>query len=238
MDFKGKNCLITGATGGLGTAISMEMAALGCNLFLTSRLDSKLEILKERIQKESNVEVFCHSGNLHSDIDVQNIIFEVRNAMDSISVLVNCAGIFIIKDIENSTIRDYEETLKVNVKAPFVFCKEFSKDMVNQKWGRIVNIGSSSSYNGNQNTVLYCLSKHALLGLSKSINEGLKGHNVRVFCVSPSSMMNTDMSIQVKDQDHSTFLDPNDVAKYISFIISFDGNLTCDETRLNRMIIR
>ena len=125
----------------------------------------------------------------------------------------------------------------VNVKIPFILSKEFSKDMIKKKWGRIINIGSSSSYNGFENGSLYCGSKHAILGLSRSLQSELKQKNVRVLCISPGSTQ-TNMGKISKDQDFSTFLSAKEVAKYIIFSISFDKEMIIDEARLNRMVIK
>jgi NADP-dependent 3-hydroxy acid dehydrogenase YdfG len=108
--------------------------------------------------------------------------------------------------------------------------------MVQQKWGRIVNLGSSSSYTGFKNGSIYCTTKHAILGLSRSLHAELKEDNVRCYCISPSSTR-TDMGKISSDQNFETFLDPSDVAESIKFVISFDVNLVIDEIRLNRMKI-
>ncbi len=76
--------------------------------------------------------------------------------------------------------------------------------MVKNKWGRIVNVGSSSAYSGFRETSIYCASKHAILGLSRAIYNELKDYNVRTFCISPGSIK-TEMGKQVKNQKFDTF---------------------------------
>lgn len=158
----------------------------------------------------------------------------MRKKFKRIDILINCAGKFVIKSIHQSTIHDVEEVLAMNMKAPFILTKEFSKDMKKNKWGRIVNIGSSSSYVGFSKGSIYSLSKHAILGFSRSIHQELKKYGVRTFCISPASTR-TSMARISKDQDFSTFLDPKEVAKFVVFTISFNENLVSDEIRLNRM---
>ena len=106
--------------------------------------------------------------------------------------------------------------------------------MVSKKWGRIVNIGSSSSYNGFKNTSIYCSSKHALLGLSRSLHDELKEHNIRTFCVSPGSIK-TSMGKRVIGQNYDTFMDPKEIAEFIVYIISFDKEMVSEEIKLNRI---
>ena len=143
----------------------------------------------------------------------------------------------MIKPIGKSTIEDFDKSINLNVRVPFILSKEFSKDMISKKWGRIVLIGSSSSYSGFENGSLYCTSKHSVLGLSRALNAELRKKNVRVMCISPSSTK-TDMGKISVDQDFNTFLNPKEVAEYIIFVLSFDNEMSIDESRLNRMIMK
>ena len=151
--------------------------------------------------------------------------------------MINCAGIFQIKPIEKCDDKEFDELLNVNLKAPFLLSKAFSKEMKKKKWGRIINIGSSSSYSGFKNGTLYSSSKHGILGLSRSLSSELKDYNVRVFCISPSSTQ-TDMAKISTDQDFKTFLNPKEVAEFVILTISFDSEMIVDEIRLNRMIMK
>jgi len=131
-------------------------------------------------------------------------------------------------------VDDFEKCFSVNVRAAFVLCKEFSQGMISKKWGRIVNIASSSAYTGFKNTSIYCSSKHALLGLSRSLHSELKEHNVRTFCVSPGSIK-TPMGKSVVGQSYETFLDPSEVAELVVRLISFDSEMISQEIQLHRM---
>jgi len=231
-----KNCFITGATGGLGREITKQFIQNNCNLFLTARNEQKLKKLKSELDRINvkNCKIVYSVCDLTKDHQIKKIIKLVRQNFHHIDILVNCAGIFQIKPISQATLEDFDKILAVNTRTPFLFCKEFSSDMMKQKWGRIINIGSSSSYSGFKNGSIYCSSKHAMLGLSRSLFAELKEHNVRIYSVSPGSMK-TKMARLSKDQDYETFLNPTEVAKYIEFIIQFDGNLISEEIRLNRI---
>ena len=129
---------------------------------------------------------------------------------------------------------DFEKSFNVNVRAPFIFSKEFSKDMIRKKWGRIINIGSSSSYSGFKDTSIYCSSKHAILGLSRSLHSELKSKNVRTIAISPGSIQ-TLMGKKVKNQKFEEFIDPVEIAEILVTCLSLDKNMVIDEIRLNRM---
>ena len=236
---KDRNCFITGATGGLGRCIALEMARHRCNLFLTSTSSSKLKALKSEIElsQDGGHRVhYCH-GDLNRLEDIEIIISTARKEMKFIDILINSAGMFIVKSLSNSNMDDFDLTFNLNFRAPFLFCKEFSKDMQKNGWGRIVNIGSSSAYAGSKETSLYCASKHAILGFSRALHEELKIENIRTYCVSPSGIK-TEMGKHIPNQTYATFLDPKEIAEYLAFICCFDGEMISDEIRLNRMVFK
>ena len=232
---RGKNCLITGATGGLGKEIAKEFAKNGCNLFLTGRNNDKLNSLKNELENSVNeIKIDFEDADLSDDGEIQKLVEKVKNTFVNIDILVNCAGVFPVKLLSDSTIEDFEKCFGVNVKAAFVLCKEFSQGMISKKWGRIINIASSSAYAGFKNTSIYCSSKHALLGLSRSLHSELKEYNVRTFCVSPGSIK-TPMGKSVTGQNYETFLNPNEIAELIVRLVSFDNEMISQEIQLSRM---
>ena len=239
--FEGKRCIITGATGGLGKQIAKEFAQAGCNLFLTSRSNEKLEVLKNELKIENQeIEIFYSSSDLTKNESIINLIKIIREKFSSIDILINCAGNFPVKSLSESTIEEYDSCMNLNVRAPFVLSKEFSKDMIKNKWGRIVNIASSGAYNGLKNTVIYRSSKHALLGLSRSLTNELKEFNVRTYCFSPGPMK-TEMGKEIINKENhkekfETFMQTNEIAEFLIFVISFENNLIAPEIRMGRMI--
>jgi len=235
---KGKNCLITGATGGLGKEIAEEFAKNGCNLFLTGRNNEKLNLLKDGLEN-NGIKIDFEAADLSDVDDIQKLIDKTKNTFSNIDILVNCAGVFPVKLLSDSTVDDFEKCFSVNVRAAFVLCKEFSQGMISKKWGRIVNIASSSAYTGFKNTSIYCSSKHALLGLSRSLHSELKEHNVRTFCVSPGPVK-TPMGLDIvknenPDEKFDSFMNPSEIAEFIAYLISFDSEMVSEEIRLSRI---
>ncbi len=232
----GKNCLITGSTGGLGQEIAKALLKNNCNLFLTAPNAKRLSQLKDKLDSmnENKCKINYFAGDVTKQNQIKKTINAVRKNFGHVDILINCAGVFHSKSISQSTIEDFDRVFTVNVRTPFLLCKEFSKDMISKKWGRIVNIGSSSSYSGFKNGTIYCASKHSILGLSRSLFNELKEYGVRAYCISPGSIK-TKMGKLSKNQDYETFLDPSEVAKYVEFIISFNDDLITEEVRLNRI---
>ena len=235
-NLKGKCAFISGATGGIGKAIAMTLAEQGCDLFLTSTTNHSLQLVVESLQKY-NVRIVSHSGDLSNIKEIYNIIKYANKNFKGIDILINSAGIFPNDKLFMIDDEAYSKVMDINFRSAFLFTREFSKYMSNEKWGRIVNIGSSSAYSGFGGTSLYCATKHALLGFSRSIHDELKEFNVRCYYISPSSTQSK-MGRMTKGQDYDTFLHPTDIAKYVVFSISFDSNLVSEEIFLKRMLIR
>jgi len=233
----GKNCLLTGASGGIGKEIAKQLVKNNCNVFLTGKTKDKLEklILELESINHNNVKIDYFSSDISNVDGITKLISNVNNSFPTIDILINCAGTFPIFSLQNTSLEEFENCFNVNIKAPFVLTKEFAKTMMEKQWGRIINIGSSSSYDGFKDTSIYCASKHALLGFSRSILDELKEFNVRTFCISPGSVK-TDMGKVLTKQDFSTFIDPNEIAQMIIFAISFDNEMIPEEIRLNRLI--
>ena len=235
-----KNCLITGATGGLGKQLAIELAKKNCNLFLTS-MEENLDELKQELEKQNNKIVIKYQhSDLRKDEDVNNLIRKIRGEFTPIDILINCAGENHRRPLSESTLDEFDSCMNLNVRAPFILCKEFSKDMMEKKWGRIINIASSSAHNGFKNAAIYCSSKHALLGLSRTLFTELKDNNVRTFCVSPGSMK-TRMAKEdeglLAEHDYNTFMEPSEVAEFITKIISYNNEMVSQEISLSRLNI-
>lgn len=224
-----KVALITGASGGLGSAIAKEMSKKGIHVFLTGQNEKKLFSVSKSI---GDTCIGFESVDLKNVKDIVKICNKVKP-----DILVNSAGVFPVKSIEDTTYQEYNDCFDINVRAPFFMTKECIQHMKQRKWGRIINIGSSSAYAGFANTSVYCSSKHALLGMTRSMFNELKNENIRAYCISPGSIK-TEMGKNVIGQDFNTFMDPEEISKFILEIIEYNGNMICEEVRLNRMFVQ
>jgi NAD(P)-dependent dehydrogenase (short-subunit alcohol dehydrogenase family) len=223
-----KVALVTGATGGLGSAIANRLTIKGAQVHLTGRNTIKLE----KLLRLNDSYIGSTTVDLRDTAQIKELIDTVKP-----DILVNCAGIFPVKGIDNTSEEIFNETFEINVRAPFVLTKHASQYMKKKRWGRIINIASSSAYAGFSNTSVYCASKHALLGFSRSAYHELKNYGVRVYCFSPGSIK-TEMGRLVEGQDYDTFMEPDEIAKCIVDTISYNGNMISEEIRLNRIFVQ
>jgi short-subunit dehydrogenase len=221
-----KKVFITGASSGLGYELAKELSIKKCKLYLTGR-----NVAAPRKVKNC----WYYPCDLTNVDQLDNLIAKCNEYSNGIDILINNAGTFSISETE--LLSDLEYNMNLNAVVPFKLYKAFIGEMMNNGWGRIINIGSSSCYNGSKETLPYCTSKHALLGLTRSLYDRHRNDGIKVFCVSPGSMQTKMGRIDTR-QDFNTFLNPNEVAKHISFILESDSNLISEELRLNRMVVK
>lgn len=234
-NLEGKNAFVTGATGGIGSQIAIQLAKEGCNLFLTGRNEQTLKSISKQCES-FGVKVTSSTFDFSKSEQIYDAIKCARKSYSGFHILINSCGIFCDKNLFESNDKILNDLFMINFKTAVILSRELGKFMCESNWGRIVNIGSSSSYYGFSNTGLYCASKHALLGFSRSIHNEFKSKNVRSYCISPSSTKSK-MGRLTKDQDYDSFIEPYDVAQYVVFCISFNGNAVTDEVFLKRMEI-
>lgn len=220
-----KSLLITGATSGLGKCLAMQLSDK-YNVYCLGRDKLALEKLEKVGLKTLSI-----------DFLEDDWIDKVNEFCPNPDILINNAGIFPIKNFKSSEITDYDNCFKVNVRAPFILMKNYIPRMISKDYGKVINILSSSAYNGSPDTPIYCASKHALLGMTRSLFLEYRDTNVSVTSISPGSMQ-TPMGATDKRQDYNTFIDTKEVVNFIAHILELNQTMVIDEVRLNRKIIR
>ena len=182
-----KRYLITGASKGIGRAIAQRLAAPDITLLLHGRDTVALaETCKAVKPRCSNVVSLIH--DLAKPSGVSDLIASVGN--DSLDLLVNNAGIAVVKPFGEITMVEWEQTLGVNITAPFMLMQRFAPQM--PPGSSIVNILSVAAKTGYAGWSAYCMSKFALEGFSQSVREELRDHRIRMINIYPSAT-NTDI---------------------------------------------
>lgn len=174
---KGKNILVTGATGTIGAATVKLLASSGAHLFLTGRNESKLQQLAGECGLSAD---HFFAGDLSQPDAVKKLKEKYFSCYNSIDVLVNAAGIGIIKSLENLDEDDFIKTLHGNLYAPFLLMKAFLPSMKQQQKGLVIHIPGVLGKVPMAGAAAYSASKYGLVGMMQSIREELKRTNVRI----------------------------------------------------------
>ena len=233
IDFKNKNILITGASGGIGHELVKKFTSLGGNVMGTGTKAEKLDILKKEFP---NIKVKKFDISEHSRIEefIENVTLE----LGGLDILINNAG----TNADNLSLRMKEEEWKkvidVNLTSTFLLTKYSIKKMLKAKYGRVVNITSVVGHTGNLGQANYAASKSGIIGMSKSLAIEYAKKNITVNCVSPGFIVSDmTMNIAEKVKLYLTSRIPmgklgtgEDVANCVAFLSSVQAAYVTGET--------
>jgi len=174
---KDKNILVIGATGGIGSRTAKLLAGSGAKLFLTGRNAEKLEV----VAAPCNVSPDCYFAlDCSQDDSVNELKERYFQQFPTIDILINAAGIGIIKAMDALNEADFLCTLNANLVAPFLLMKAFLPAMKAAKTGLIINIPGVLGKVPMAGAAAYCASKYGLVGMMQSIREELKRTDIRI----------------------------------------------------------
>jgi len=228
--FENKVLLITGATGGLANEFIKNIKSNGTKLILLAKNKNKLNKLLKNFKNAD-----AHVCDFEKTSEIEKTIKKIKNKENKIDYVFNFAGYFSYLPINKISPAEYNKSFNINCYAPIIINSTFIQIMKKNNFGRIINIGSSSSYNGFENTSLYCASKHALLGFSRAMKDENKSKKIKIYDILPGSIK-TKMGKKVKNQVYNDFLEPNAICNLINNLISDNSNLVVDEIKIKRKI--
>ena len=222
-----KRYLITGASRGIGRAIAEKLAAPDVTLLLHGRDTIALaETCKLVTPHCAKVVQLVH--DLAKPSGVCDLIGDVGS--DPLDLLVNNAGIAVVKPFGEITMVEWEQTLGVNITAPFMLLQHFAPRM--PPGSSIVNILSVAARTGYAGWSAYCMSKFALEGLSQSIREELRDHRIRVINIYPAAT-NTDIWNKVEgDWPRDKMIPADEVAGAVGYALSRPSDVALENITL------
>ena len=194
INFKNKNILITGASGGIGNELVKKFVSLGGNVLGSGTNSEKLDKIKKQYQ---NIKV--KKFDIAEHLRIEEFIDDVSLELGGLDILINNAG----TNADNLSLRMKEEEWKkvidINLTATFLLTKHAIKKMLKSKFGRIVNITSVVGHTGNLGQSNYSASKAGIIGMSKSLAIEYAKKNITVNCVSPGFII-SDMTMNVAEK--------------------------------------
>ena len=233
-DLKGKKVLVTGASGGIGKAIALELSSSGADLCLTGRNKTKLENLQKIIGGNCQIII----SDLSNSQGIENLADQAQKIMGQIDILVNNAG--ITKD--NLFIRmsedDWNEVININLNSIFKLTKQLIKGMIKRRYGRIINITSVIGVAGGAGQSNYSASKAGIIAMSKSLAQEVGSRSVTVNSIAPG-FIETNMTAELSDDRKEDILrsisvgrlgKPDDIAGAVCFLASDKASYITGQT--------
>ncbi|MFN8407572.1 MAG: SDR family oxidoreductase [Sphingobacteriaceae bacterium] len=207
------NALITGASKGIGRAIAEQFAAEDYNLVLSARNLSDLERLGSELkEKYPHICVYTVVADCGKIEDVKHLA-DVTNAhFPVLDVLVNNVGVYVAENLLDEADDTLSRQMNINVYAAHYLCKYFGRKMRERQSGHIFNMCSVAGVKPLVNWGSYCVTKFALMGLTKVLREELMEHHVKVTAVLPGSTLTNSWEGYGVDWEKDRFVAPEDVA--------------------------
>lgn len=233
-----KRALITGASGGIGRAIALRLAADGFDVAACYYSDEAgAEELGKELEK-LGTKFRLYKADVSDYGQVEKIFADACEFFGGIDVLVNNAGMAQQKLFTDISEEEFDRICAVNFKSVYNCCKFAVPGMVSRKSGKIINISSMWGVSGASCETVYSATKAAVIGLTRALGKELAPSNVQVNCIAPGAI-DTKMNSNLSDEDKAAFAEeipagrfgtPDEIAGIVSFLASKDSAYVTSQT--------
>jgi len=233
MDLNNKYVLVTGASMGIGRAISRVLADKGAFVILTARTENLLsEVKKEIVSSGGRAEfIVC---DLTKEEEISGLFRKIKKDFGWLDILINNAGIARGGSVVDCQIEDFDRLININLRAPFICCQQALKIMIPAGSGYIINISSVVGIKGYPYQAAYSASKHGVAGLTKSLAAEVKENGIRVSMILPGGVDTALVGNTRPDLDKSILLKPEDIANTVLYLLSLPERAMVDQIYIRR----
>lgn len=227
---EGKIAIVTGASGGIGRAVAVRLAAEGADVACFGQNADRLKETADAVASKGR-RASIHQVDSRDADAIQVAVGEVEQAWGRIDVLVNNAGVTKDGLLIRMSTADWDEVMAVNLRATFLFTKAAARSMMKQRAGAIVNISSIIGLIGNPGQANYAASKAGIIGFTKSVAKEIASRGVRANAIAPG-FITTRMTEKLNEELQKKMLEqiplarygtPEDVAAAAAFLASDDA---------------
>jgi 3-oxoacyl-[acyl-carrier protein] reductase len=212
---KGKVALVTGAGKGIGKAIAIALANEGAHVGLIARTEKDIKDVADEISKLGVMAAFA-TADVSNRAEVEAAVEKLNTELGNVDILINNAGTATFGNFLALEPEVWENQIKVNLFGVYYTTRAVLPQMIERKTGDIVNISSTAGKTGSAVTSAYAASKFAVFGLSESLMQEVRKHNIRVTALAPSTVV-TDLanSANLITGDPERVMHPEDFAELI-----------------------
>ncbi|MEG1649387.1 MAG: SDR family NAD(P)-dependent oxidoreductase [Rikenellaceae bacterium] len=236
-----KRAIITGATSGIGRAISLKLASLGYDIVITGRRVDRLKELKSILEKEYNCQIIALNFDIRNFDECKKSLATLPAEFLAADLLVNNAGLAAgLEHIYEGDLSDWNAMIDTNIKGVLHITRLISPHMIERCKGHIINLGSIAGIQTYENGGVYCASKHALHALSQSMRIDMLKYGIKVTEIRPG-MVETEFSL-VRfhgDADRAngvykgvTPLSGEDIASVVEYVVTLPDHVNINDIEI------
>jgi 3-oxoacyl-[acyl-carrier protein] reductase len=218
--------LVTGGGRGIGKETAIFLSKKGLNVTICSRTQKEIDSAVKEIKSLGNGQVIGRKCDVSVYSEVNTLVKEALEIYGRIDVLINNAGITYVKKLIDTTEEQWDQTLDINLKGAFVFCKAIVPHMIDNDCGVIINVSSGAGKVGFEDISAYCASKFGMIGLTESLAREVANYNIRVMTICPGEVatkMQEDVDARYYELNKHKMLHPRTVAEKIADMIFKDN---------------
>lgn len=226
INLKIKTAIVTGASSGIGEAIARKLAAENIQVVLVARSEDKLTALADELNVESGAKAIAVPTDVSNQEEVENMVKKAEETFGTIDMYVNNAGLMLDAAVTKGALNQWEQMIDVNIKGILYGLHQVIPNMIEQKYGHIINISSVSGHEVTKVSTVYSATKFAVRAISMGLEKELAHTGVKVTNVSPG-MVDTRLINGYKPNRKP--LDASDIAEAIYFAISQPNHVNMNE---------
>lgn len=224
--------LVTGATEGIGRAIAFTLGKAGYRVGVCARTAAKVDTLLEDLAA-AGITAAGRPCDVGDPVQVAALVALVTTKLGPVEVLVNNAGIGVIKPFAELALADWDEVMATNLRSLYLVTSAVLPGMRVRKRGDVVNISSLAGKRGFPGGTAYAASKHAVMGFSESLMLEVRKDGVRVVAICPGSVDTKIIHAQTLfERDPDKILKPEDVAEAVLAVLRFPARATISELEI------
>jgi NADP-dependent 3-hydroxy acid dehydrogenase YdfG len=210
--------LVTGAGRGIGKAVSVSLAKAGCRVVLAARTREQIEAVQKEILSQGG-EALAIPTDLTVDEDIQRLVEASQSKWGVVDILINNAGWGKRAPVVGASLTDWDQTFRLNLRAPMVLAKALLPNMIAKREGAVINIGSISGKTGEANGAAYSASKFGLIGFTESLYEEVREHGIKVAVILPG-FVDTPLIPPNRQLERSKMIQADDIAQTVLFVLT------------------
>ena len=218
---------ITGASSGIGRAVALEFAKIGCNVFVSARRAQELERLKDEAGKPGE-NIYPFPCNIASSTNVDQTFKKINNEFE-VNCLINNAGVTSFKHAADNSVNEINDIINTNLLGAIYSTKAILPTFIKNESGTIFNILSVVVNKTFTRSSVYAASKMGLLGYSNSLREEVRKHNIRVINIIPGATDTSMWSQEIRKEKADRMMNPESIARMIVSAYLQKDNLVTEE---------